>query len=322
MSEEEVLNFKANDKELKLFEQEKMDLYKGTFVVCLVYGLSAVLLLALILFTENGREYIYDKFAPAVITYVLGSLIIIIYLLYSIYSIKPRKIGKDIDGDNNIKCPDFWKLKKTEGITKTAMIDNNKATPIITDINNITNANIQYYCEYDEDVYGDKKSFLEMKQKIGKQPTVATFKSGFNTMTNARNQSLSSTQKTVIPDYIIKLPDYDAKPESVELKNYAKFTGAYSSNYYKLNNEDFTSIPKIAHTGYVTASGVSDKAVIVPDTVSASLYNSYNTNAPLVCNKVFPQVLGVLDKKQKNGNEISCEYAKQCDISWSSLNCK
>jgi hypothetical protein len=319
MSEEEVLNFKANDKELKLFEQEKMDLYKGTFVVCLVYGLSAVLLLALILFTENGREYIYDKFAPAVITYVLGSLIIIIYLLYSIYSIKPRKIGKDIDGDNNIKCPDFWKLKKTEDIAKTAMIDNNKATPIITDINNITNANIQYYCEYDEDVYGDKKSFFEMKQKIGKQPTEATFKSGFNTMTNARSQSSSSAPKTVIPDYIIKLPVYDAKPESVELKKYAKFTGAYSSNYYKLNNADFASIPKVADPAYVTAA--ANKAVIA-ETESTTLYNKYKDTAPLVCNKVFPQVLGVLDKKQKNGNEISCEYAKQCDISWSSLNCK
>ncbi len=318
MSEEEVLNFKANDKELKLFEQEKMDLYKGTFVVCLVYGLSAVLLLALILFTENGREYIYDKFAPAVITYVLGSLIIIIYLLYSIYSIKPRKIGKDIDGDNNIKCPDFWKLKKTEDIAKTAMIDNNKATPIISDINNITNANIQYYCEYDEDVYGDKKSFFEMKQKIGKQPTVATFKSGFKTMSIAQSQD-SSASKTVIPDYIIKLPSYDAKPESVELKNYAKFTGAYSSNYYKLNNSVFTSIPKVALTGYVTAT--ADK-VDIADPASKTLYNNYKDTAPLVCNKVFPQVLGVLDKKQKNGNEISCEYAKQCDISWSSLNCK
>ena len=318
MSDEEVLNFKANDKELKLFEQEKMDLYKGTFVVCLVYGLSAVLLLALILFTENGREYIYDKFAPAVITYVLGSLIIIMYLLYSIYSIKPRKIGKDIDGDNNIKCPDFWKLKKTEDIAKTAMIDNNKATPIMKDINNITNANIQYVCEYDEGVYGDKKSFIEMKKIIGKQPTAATFKSGFTTMSIAKNQNTAAS-KTVIPDYILKLPTYDPnKPESVELMKYAKFTGAYSSNYYKLNNSDFTSIPKVMDTNYVTST--TDKAQIVSPE-SSTLYTKYNDTAPLVCNKVFPQVLGVLDKTQKKGNEISCEYAKQCDISWSSLNC-
>jgi hypothetical protein len=85
MSEKEV--FKPNERELRLFEQEKMELYKGTFVVCLVYGLSAFILLIVILFTEWGREYIYDKFAPAVITYILGSLIIIIYLLNEIFSI-------------------------------------------------------------------------------------------------------------------------------------------------------------------------------------------------------------------------------------------
>lgn len=48
----------------------------------------------------------------------------------------------------------------------------------------------------------------------------------------------------------------------------------------------------------------------------------YETNAPLICNIVYPQVLGVLDSKTKAGNEVSCEYAKQCGISWSSLNCK
>lgn len=110
MSEEEV--FKPNEKELKLFEQEKLELYKGTFVVCLVYGLSAILLLLIILFTKWGKEYIYDKFAPAVITFIGGSLIIIISLISSIYNIKPRKIGKDIESDNNIMCPEYWKLEK------------------------------------------------------------------------------------------------------------------------------------------------------------------------------------------------------------------
>jgi fatty acid desaturase len=38
--------------------------------------------------------------------------------------------------------------------------------------------------------------------------------------------------------------------------------------------------------------------------------------------KVHFDVLGVLDEKTKEGNEVSCEYAKQCGISWSSLNCK
>ena len=118
MSELESKDYKPNDRELRLFEQEKMDLYKGTFVVCIVYGLSAFILLVVILFTEWGKEFIYDKFAPAVITYILGSLIIIIYLLNAIFSIKPRKVGTDMDSDHNIICPDFWKLERVDATTQ------------------------------------------------------------------------------------------------------------------------------------------------------------------------------------------------------------
>ena len=318
MSDEEVLNFKANDKELQLFEQEKMDLYKGTFVVCLVYGLSAVLLLALILFTDWGKEFIYDKFAPAVITYVLGSLIIIIYLLYSIYTIKPRRIGKDIDNDNNIKCPDFWKLKETSPDAKYGMIDINKKTTAISDINDIENTNLKFYCEYDEAVYGDKRDFLKMKKEIGKDPT--NFHSGYKTLADARTYNeATSTSKTVIPEYIVKLPTYDSTNVGLEeLKKYAKFTGAYGGDATtgKLTDSTpgYSNILKVAKSGYYSDSG----GVATAD---AGVYTKYNDTAPLVCNKVYPQVLGILDNKQKKGNEVSCEYAKQCDISWSSLNC-
>ena len=170
MSDDKV--FKPNDKELKLFEQEKMDLYKGTFVVCIVYGLSAVLLLVLILFTDGGKEFIYDKFAPAVITYILGSLIIILYLLNSIYTIRPRRIGNDMDSDNSIMCPDFWKLEKVDEPTKKVLINNNTMyggsdnTFIIPEIMRDTDKNIQYKCVYDKDVYGDTRKLLETKKWI------------------------------------------------------------------------------------------------------------------------------------------------------------
>ena len=55
MSKLESKDFVPNDRELRLFEQEKMELYKGTFVVCIVYGLSAFILLVVILFTEWGK---------------------------------------------------------------------------------------------------------------------------------------------------------------------------------------------------------------------------------------------------------------------------
>ena len=93
--------FVPTSKELELFKKEKMNLYKGTWTVCFVYGISAFILLAIVLFTDMGREYIYNKYLPAVLTYVVGAIIIIIYLVYSIFNIKPRKLGKVVKKQNN-----------------------------------------------------------------------------------------------------------------------------------------------------------------------------------------------------------------------------
>ena len=306
--------FKPNDKELKLFEQEKMDLYKGTFVVCIVYGLSAVLLLVLILFTDGGKEFIYDKFAPAVITYILGSLIIILYLLNSIYTIRPRRIGNDMDSDNSIMCPDFWKLEKVDIDTKKVLIDNNIKsgdikTYIIPEIMRDTDKNIQYKCVYDKDVYGDTRKLLETKKGIVADTNIIA---GFNNNTNAVAYAINPTTSVLSPDYIVKLPKNMEESNDKGLKSYAKFSGGYTTGNASILDDatDNKISLRPAKSEYLT--GTADDA----------RYSNYETNTPLICNQVFPQVLGILDSKTKDENEISCEYAKQCGISWSSLNCK
>lgn len=314
MSDDKV--FKPNDKELKLFEQEKMDLYKGTFVVCIVYGLSAVILLVLILFTDGGKEFIYDKFAPAVITYILGSLIIILYLLNSIYTIRPRRIGNDMDSDNSIMCPDFWKLEKVDDPTKKVLIDNNISyggsdnTIIIPEIMRESDKNIQYKCVYDKDVYGDTRKLLETKKGIAADNT--NIIAGFNNVANATTYATNPATSVLSPDYIVKLPK-DMEDSNVKgLKSYAKFSGGYTKDNATILDDatDNKISLRPAKSEYLTG------------TADATRYSNYETNTPLICNQVFPQVLGILDSKTKDENEISCEYAKQCGISWSSLNCK
>ena len=314
MSEAEV--FKPNEKELKLFEQEKMDLYKGTFVVCLVYGLSAFLLLVVILFTEWGKEYIYDKFAPAVITYILGSLIIIIYLLNAIFSIRPRKLGTDMDSDKNIICPDYWRLEKVPDSLKTEIIDNNinnsSSKKIIPQIGRETNANLQYRCVYDNNVYGNTGDLLRMKNALA--DPADPYYAGFNNLNNAKNHNLAQiakTNSTIMPEYIIKEPKKQSENYQ-ELKKYAKFVGAYSTNnenIFKLNNSNSL---KISTPDYLE-SGTNNRSTI---------WKKYENDAPLICNVVYPQVLGVLDSDTRGKNEVSCEYAKECGVSWSSLKCK
>lgn len=320
MSEFETKDYKPNDRELRLFEQEKMDLYKGTFVVCIVYGLSAFLLLVIILFTEWGKEFIYDKFAPAVITYILGSLIIIIYLLNAIFSIRPRKIGTDMDSDTNITCPDYWKLDKVSvnvgdkgDLLKAAIITNNNVTNgkgnIIPSINNKENANLQYRCVYDENVFGTNKDLLKMKKTISNEKYMPAFNS--STIANAYNPTTS--QKN--PDYIVKVPIVNDTNRATytDLVKYAKLTGIYGGlDSNVINDSNNSNTVKIAADGYKVVSG----------TTVSQAYTKYKNDAPLVCNVVYPQVLGLLDASTKEKNEVSCEYAKQCGVSWSSLKCK
>jgi hypothetical protein len=323
MSELESKDYKPNDRELRLFEQEKMDLYKGTFVVCIVYGLSAFILLVVILFTEWGKEFIYDKFAPAVITYILGSLIIIIYLLNAIFSIKPRKVGTDMDSDHNIICPDFWKLERVDDTTRAAIIANNEVAngkgKIIPTFTSDKNANLQYRCVYDPNVQGTTKELLAMKNAMDNSTT--PYMAGFKKIAEAASHRQRGDKSTLTPDYIVKKPQSttDNAATYQDIQKYAKFSGAYGAtndSNNKVDTEADTTTLKIATSDYITTARSGSSA-------TATAANTvYKTTTPLMCNVVYPQVLGVLDKDTKEKNEVSCEYAKQCGVSWSSLKCR
>jgi hypothetical protein len=303
-----------NEKELKLFEKEKMELYKGTFVVCIVYGLSALLLLIIILFTEWGREYIYNKFAPAVITYILGSLIIIIYLLNAIFTLQPRKIGRIMDGDHNILCPDYWKLEKVPEYIKQGMVYNNVYdvnNNIIPEINRVPNTKIKYRCVYDKNVYGNTEEYNIMNNELIKDDK---FIPGFTSVLDVNkytDEKSKNIKNTVLPDYIVTNYEDKASEHYNNLKKYAMFSGAYSTSNELLIDPKSSNMLRV----------FTENKPYNNDNKVHHL-NQYKEATPLICNVVYPQVLGVLDSETKDKNEVSCEYAKQCGISWSSLNCK
>jgi len=304
-----------NEKELKLFEKEKMELYKGTFVVCIVYGLSALLLLIIILFTEWGREYIYNKFAPAVITYILGSLIIIIYLLNAIFTLQPRKIGRIMEGDHNILCPDYWKLEKVPEDIKKGMIYNNVYdvnNNIIPEINRVPNTKIKYRCVYDKNVYGNTEEYNIMNNELIKDDK---FIPGFTSVLDVNkyiDEKSKNIKNTVLPDYIVTNYEDKASEHYNNLKKYAMFSGAYSTSNELLIDQKSSNMLRV----------FTDKNKPYNNDNKVHYLNQYKDATPLICNVVYPQVLGVLDSETKDKNEVSCEYAKQCGISWSSLNCK
>jgi hypothetical protein len=320
---ETKLRFKPNKKELELFKLEKLNMYKGTWMVCFVYGITAIILLSVILFTEWGRTYIYNKFFPAVITYVLGAIVIIIYLIVSIFSIVPRKLRKSID--TLPVCPDYWKLKKVDANVKTDMKANiiqyskSDTNPTSNEINplykkgkhdqyilnsdgNINMSNddhvLDYKCVPDPNVYGDiteLKSQLELVNENNNRYYKGTTKKSYD----ANEEQ---------PKYLY----VDSSNVNLNLEKYAQVTGVYknswTTNANKANYFDNTIVKYEDDNGSRYKKGDRDHEIHIGNT------------KPLICNELYPYLLDSMEDKEKT-QELKCEYAKKCGVSWSYIDC-
>lgn len=338
---ETKLRFKPNQKELELFKLEKLNMYKGTWMVCFVYGISAIILLSVIFFTDWGRTYIYNKFFPAVITYVLGAIIIIIYLLVSIFSIKPRKLKKSVE--TLPVCPDYWKLEKVVDTSNINDIVNNvkrysrqdERLPAhdSTESNNTNyriGKNDQFILNNDNDIIlSNNKNILKYKcvpdqNVFGSLPE---FKSQLELVNNDNNSyNYATTCNNFItnidkPKYLyVNIADNDTIIESsTGLKKYAELSGVYKSAWTNSNIEgqgDLLGKPAYFYSSiveYQNANGIRYTPSNINDV-------KIGTKKPLICNEIYPNLLDTLESKEKN-QELKCEYAKKCGISWSYLDC-
>jgi len=319
---ETKLKFVPTDKELKLFKEEKSNLYKGTWMVCFIYGLSALALLSVVFFTDWGKTYIYEKFLPAVVTYVLGAILIIIYLVFSIFALKPRKILSKLEPIPI--CPDYWKLEEVstsekadifKNITKYSntlstdctnglstndrisyIINNDEATKITED-----SQALEYKCKPDKFVFGDTSNILKMNNNLYKDSSIAD--SDFEYKKNNNNEYLYKLRSSNNSNNYIA---YDGEKEKMsdELKKYAQISGIYKESW----------TPTASSSNMAFGEG---------------LYSNIDSNAvggeqewkkyPLICNQIYPGILDELE--QDKGDKLKCELSKVCGISWSKLDC-
>jgi hypothetical protein len=293
------MKFVPNQKEIELFKKEKMNLYKGTWTVCFVYGVSALILLITILFTESGRTYIYDKYLPAVITYVVGAIIIIIYLIYSIFNIKPRKLGKV---ERTIySCPDYWKYdtetdyKKKENIVRNVreFSDTNLNDPECTTQDStcvrVGSTNKQYILNGENDIIlnsGTSNIYINYKCK----PDTIVYG---EVDIHKRSLNAYNTNSFDKKDEII-YTNLGGDEKNMELRKYAQVSGVYKSEF-KGDSDIFSG-----HKGKFTLTEAK--------------------NTPLICNELYPALLSGLEKTPDD-TTVRCAYAKKCGVSWSDIDC-
>lgn len=314
--------FKPTPRELNLFVRDKRTMYRGTFMICLVYGISALLLLTLIFFTEWGKTYVYDRLLPAVITYVVGAIFIIIYLLFAVFALKPRKITREFD--KLPICPDYWKQVPVDEVRRKSIVNNNvlaNGEKIISDNSNGTNyvneksADIAYKCVPDPKVFGSLDRYRKMRSDLDKSENKLFMASEFSHLdtnqqtreihtdlggasSDAANKNENSLRSTL--DFLYNeqnaagqyIPGVELSPT---LGKYAQFVGSYNDT---------------------TITGTEDKK---PGALYVDNAKTYG-NKPLICSEVFPKVLDRLEEDDTTDN-LKCDFAKACNISWSKLDC-
>ncbi len=102
----------------------KAALFKGTIIVSVVYAVISVVLLLGIRYTTIGEGFAGESNFPFAITFTLGMLVIIGILVFKILTFKEEK--RSIKLYDEMMCPDFWKLQKTDAATLNGFVPEQK----------------------------------------------------------------------------------------------------------------------------------------------------------------------------------------------------
>jgi hypothetical protein len=103
----DLTNFSEYDK--KINELKKDNIYHGTILVCIVYGLFAVAIVSASYFNDRFRELFFNEFIIFTIIFIIGAIIIIAVLVYYITNYKPKKT-RHVNAYETYSCPDYWDL--------------------------------------------------------------------------------------------------------------------------------------------------------------------------------------------------------------------
>lgn len=100
-----------NDYDRTIFNLKREKVFYGTIAICVLYGSFALLLFILSYFSDKVKYLLLNSFLPFTIVYVIGTILIVMYLIHQVLNFKPHKINKDGDYDN-LSCPDYWVLER------------------------------------------------------------------------------------------------------------------------------------------------------------------------------------------------------------------
>jgi hypothetical protein len=272
----------------------KYNAFMGTIGVCVIYAIIAIIMLLYINLTEQGKT-LYSELKPFALTFIFGTLIIIITTTIMVLHWKPEQAKKLEINDvlqNPYSCPDYYILEKIADDSAdkdiisnlSSKLDNNKKYILDSkvDLNNYTyNKKLEYKCVNDPNIID----------------TTTTIESINNT---ANTNFYTST-----PDGVFTLAD---KVENIATKK---------AELDKIKSKE-------AYASFAMMYGGIDNTCnlkIVNNTIDTTKFK-------IDCSTVYPDYLAKIDaqyyidhKESGLKNKHRCEWSKQCGVPWGSAGC-
>jgi hypothetical protein len=103
---------KLAQKEKEEATRKKARFFKGTIVIIVIYAVVILVMSGVGLASESARSILFDDGFTFTVTFISGTILVIIALLVEIFNYKELPKTPIYAGEN-MSCPDFWILKKT-----------------------------------------------------------------------------------------------------------------------------------------------------------------------------------------------------------------
>lgn len=300
--DENMLRYRSylSDFEKENFDSTRQSKYWWTFGTCILYGSLALLLLLFGSLTTYGNYLLFNELYIFIITYIIGTILIIIILIYKVYSFDFPDTNKKV-GSDSLYCPDYW--------------DSSIINPISTGKHN-------------------KKVGEEYLKYFGKKNA----NSDFNLECSLKEDSGIYNSNSLIGNYHLNQKYGYKQSISDNSKIYVELeSGNSGKTGLSLNNGDYEEFRKIAASmaGYtydITTVGEPGTLTRNNDNAIKNSQGQYfdagNANSiPLVCDKVYPLYMAKKDfdysnsKGLTNYNKFRCAYSKTCGIPWTEVGC-
>lgn len=296
--DENMLRYRSylSEFEKNNFDINRQSKYWWTFSTCILYGSLALILLLFGSLTEYGNYLLFNELYIFIITYIIGTILIIIILIYKVYSFDFPDTNKKIDSDS-LYCPDYWDSSIINPSTsgKHNMMINNKYT--------------KYFGTNSSD--GDFNLECELKENSGIYNSNSLYANTYLRNKYGYKQSASDNSKLY-----------------VEL-----IDGNSGNSGLSLNNGDYEEFRKIAASmaGYSYDINTKTLKKNNNNAIKNSQGNYFDDGSlntiPLVCDKVYPLYMAKKDFEYSNSkgltnyNKFRCAYSKTCGIPWTEVGC-